>query len=175
MLKTNATCLLSAIPGFIPCVLPFTFGHMADSQNSIRLNCAGLQIRRKLKANAGVYKDDGLSPEQRTSPWRPLYSWHWSERHVRLYQISFFSIQPNLVLLLFDLIFFGAQQCICIKRLDICPAISVAAADDRVVGGYECPQNSVPYQVSLNAGYHFCGGSLISSQWVLSAAHCYKS
>eukprot|EP00064_Thunnus_orientalis_P009706 superscaffoldBa00001249_g9732 len=47
--------------------------------------------------------------------------------------------------------------------------------DDKIVGGYECRKNSVPYQVSLNAGYHFCGGSLISSTWVVSAAHCYKS
>ena len=42
-------------------------------------------------------------------------------------------------------------------------------------GGYSCARSAVPYQVSLNSGYHFCGGSLISSQWVLSAAHCYKS
>uniref|UniRef100_A0A3Q3NLZ4 trypsin n=1 Tax=Mastacembelus armatus TaxID=205130 RepID=A0A3Q3NLZ4_9TELE len=35
--------------------------------------------------------------------------------------------------------------------------------DDKIVGGYECRKNSVAYQVSLNAGYHFCGGSLISS------------
>ncbi|NXM37342.1 TRY2 protein, partial [Oxyruncus cristatus] len=47
--------------------------------------------------------------------------------------------------------------------------------DDKIVGGYTCAEHSVPYQVSLNSGYHFCGGSLISSQWVLSAAHCYKS
>lgn len=46
--------------------------------------------------------------------------------------------------------------------------------DDKIVGGYTCAENSVPYQVSLNSGYHFCGGSLISSQWVVSAAHCYK-
>uniref|UniRef100_A0A8C9P848 trypsin n=1 Tax=Spermophilus dauricus TaxID=99837 RepID=A0A8C9P848_SPEDA len=46
--------------------------------------------------------------------------------------------------------------------------------DDKIVGGYTCAKNSLPYQVSLNAGYHFCGGSLISDQWVLSAAHCYK-
>ncbi|XP_052576099.1 anionic trypsin-2 [Peromyscus californicus insignis] len=47
--------------------------------------------------------------------------------------------------------------------------------DDKIVGGYTCQENSVPYQVSLNSGYHFCGGSLINSQWVVSAAHCYKS
>uniref|UniRef100_A0A8C8UBP2 Trypsin 5 n=1 Tax=Peromyscus maniculatus bairdii TaxID=230844 RepID=A0A8C8UBP2_PERMB len=47
--------------------------------------------------------------------------------------------------------------------------------DDKIVGGYTCQENSVPYQVSLNSGYHFCGGSLINDQWVVSAAHCYKS
>ncbi|NXI37847.1 TRY1 protein, partial [Galbula dea] len=47
--------------------------------------------------------------------------------------------------------------------------------DDKIVGGYTCAANSVPYQVSLNSGYHFCGGSLISREWVVSAAHCYKS
>ncbi|XP_077777825.1 trypsin I-P38-like [Podarcis muralis] len=47
--------------------------------------------------------------------------------------------------------------------------------DDKIVGGYTCQSHSVPYQVSLNSGYHFCGGSLINNQWVVSAAHCYKS
>uniref|UniRef100_A0A8C7E1L9 Peptidase S1 domain-containing protein n=1 Tax=Naja naja TaxID=35670 RepID=A0A8C7E1L9_NAJNA len=47
--------------------------------------------------------------------------------------------------------------------------------DDKIVGGYTCRRNSVPYQVSLNIGYHICGGSLIHDQWVLSAAHCFKS
>ncbi|XP_036182913.1 cationic trypsin-3 [Myotis myotis] len=47
--------------------------------------------------------------------------------------------------------------------------------DDKIVGGYTCRKNSIPYQVSLNAGYHFCGGALINDQWVVSAAHCYKS
>uniref|UniRef100_A0A2K5UB61 trypsin n=1 Tax=Macaca fascicularis TaxID=9541 RepID=A0A2K5UB61_MACFA len=44
-----------------------------------------------------------------------------------------------------------------------------------IVGGYTCEENSVPYQVSLNYGYHFCGGSLINNQWVVSAGHCYKT
>ncbi|PNI99869.1 PRSS1 isoform 2 [Pan troglodytes] len=47
--------------------------------------------------------------------------------------------------------------------------------DDKIVGGYTCQKNSLPYQVSLNSGYHFCGGSLINEQWVVSAGHCYKS
>lgn len=45
-------------------------------------------------------------------------------------------------------------------------------ADDKIVGGYECPKNPVPYQVSLFTGYNFCGGTLLSDEWVLSAAHC---
>ncbi|XP_026040374.1 trypsin-2-like [Astatotilapia calliptera] len=46
--------------------------------------------------------------------------------------------------------------------------------DDKIVGGYECPAHSQPWQVSLNEGYHFCGGALINNQWVISAAHCWK-
>uniref|UniRef100_A0A3B3QTZ9 trypsin n=1 Tax=Paramormyrops kingsleyae TaxID=1676925 RepID=A0A3B3QTZ9_9TELE len=49
------------------------------------------------------------------------------------------------------------------------------AEDDKIVGGHECAEHSQPWQVSLNVGYHFCGGSLVSNDWVVSAAHCYKS
>ncbi|XP_073540895.1 trypsin-like isoform X1 [Phyllobates terribilis] len=64
------------------------------------------------------------------------------------------------------------------KLLLICVLLGAAAAfedDDKIVGGYTCAKNSVPWQVSLYSGYHFCGGSLINSLWVISAAHCYKS
>ncbi|CAB1333998.1 unnamed protein product, partial [Coregonus sp. 'balchen'] len=50
-----------------------------------------------------------------------------------------------------------------------------ATEDDKIVGGYECKAYSQPHQVSLNVGYHFCGGSLVNENWVVSAAHCYKS
>uniref|UniRef100_A0A3Q3J651 trypsin n=1 Tax=Monopterus albus TaxID=43700 RepID=A0A3Q3J651_MONAL len=51
---------------------------------------------------------------------------------------------------------------------------AVFCAYGKIVGGYKWRKNSVPYQVSLNTGYHFCVGSLISSTWVVSAAHCYQ-
>ncbi|XP_073728830.1 uncharacterized protein [Misgurnus anguillicaudatus] len=50
-----------------------------------------------------------------------------------------------------------------------------ALDDDKIVGGYECQPHSQPWQVSLNVGYHFCGGSLVTKDWVVSAAHCYQS
>ncbi|XP_063055043.1 trypsin-3-like isoform X2 [Engraulis encrasicolus] len=46
--------------------------------------------------------------------------------------------------------------------------------DDKIVGGFECVKNSVPWQVSLYDGYNYCGGTLIANEWVLSAAHCYQ-
>ncbi|XP_072409799.1 trypsin-2-like [Chiloscyllium punctatum] len=52
---------------------------------------------------------------------------------------------------------------------------AAASSNDKIVGGYECSPHSVPWQVSLDMGYHGCGGSLISDRWVISAAHCYYS
>ncbi|GFY39869.1 chymotrypsin-like elastase family member 2A [Trichonephila inaurata madagascariensis] len=50
---------------------------------------------------------------------------------------------------------------------------------DRIVGGEEAIPHSWPWQVSLQQFYiepnsHSCGGSLINSQWVVTAAHCFK-
>ncbi|KAJ8918099.1 hypothetical protein NQ315_011556 [Exocentrus adspersus] len=43
----------------------------------------------------------------------------------------------------------------------------------RIIGGREVTPNSRPFQVALVIdGGHFCGGSLISRSYILTAAHC---
>ncbi|GBM30247.1 Ovochymase-1 [Araneus ventricosus] len=49
------------------------------------------------------------------------------------------------------------------------------SSPDRMVGGEAAVPNSWPWQVSVQGRgqfAHFCGGSLINAQWVLTATHC---
>ncbi|XP_028254127.1 ovochymase-1 [Parambassis ranga] len=47
--------------------------------------------------------------------------------------------------------------------------------ETRIVGGQEAWAHSWPWQVSLQfASTSACGGAIISSLWVISAAHCFK-
>ncbi|MBM3669001.1 MAG: trypsin-like serine protease [Actinobacteria bacterium] len=53
------------------------------------------------------------------------------------------------------------------------PASAHPTLHPRVVGGAPVPITSAPWQVALFIGNNsFCGGSLIASTWVLTAAHC---
>ncbi|EFY94045.1 Peptidase S1/S6, chymotrypsin/Hap [Metarhizium robertsii ARSEF 23] len=45
----------------------------------------------------------------------------------------------------------------------------------KIVGGVDSPEGSFPFLVSLSSGgRHFCGGSLLNEDTILTASHCFE-
>lgn len=60
------------------------------------------------------------------------------------------------------------------------PSITEANLNSRIINGEEAVANSWPWAVSLrrisnNVLIHFCGGSLVSAEYVLTVAHCFEN
>ncbi|XP_012673441.2 trypsin-2-like [Clupea harengus] len=54
-------------------------------------------------------------------------------------------------------------------------AVECHGGEDKIIGGYECPPHSQPWQVYLtyDDGERWCGASMINERWAVSAAHCF--
>ncbi|XP_066093632.1 serine protease 40-like [Saccopteryx bilineata] len=72
-------------------------------------------------------------------------------------------------------------QCLLMPQAQPAPGTTEAVCGKptvtgKIFGGRDAPVKKWPWQVSLFFhGSHICGGSLIDTFWVISAAHCFRS
>jgi len=75
--------------------------------------------------------------------------------------------------------FFAVSLCAALGVLLAASRLAVAEDNEMIVAGTEAPEGKFPYQVRLYTSMDdergFCGGSIISPQWVLTASHCVTS
>jgi len=63
----------------------------------------------------------------------------------------------------------------CLAFALVAPTLSLPRPRDAIVGGEEAVPHSIPWQVSLRRksdDFHFCGGSVLSANSIVTAAHC---
>lgn len=88
--------------------------------------------------------------------------------NILLFKAKAFEIEVSQILC-FEMKFFVASVVI----LSAFVGLSLSHLEGRIIGGFPINITEAPYQVSLNLrGSHYCGGSILSEKFVLSAAHC---
>ncbi|XP_013911226.1 PREDICTED: serine protease 27-like [Thamnophis sirtalis] len=101
---------------------------------------------------------------------------------------AFWSMERMMVHTVFEIIagvdnLFRAYICSPVVGIDHQPYVKIGQRSvcgrpkvhsPRIVGGKRAEEGEWPWQVSIRENrLHICGGSLISSQWVVTAAHCF--
>lgn len=57
--------------------------------------------------------------------------------------------------------------------LSVTNSICLSAQNQNIIGGQPIDISQAPWIVSIQeSGHHFCGGSIINAEWILTAAHC---
>jgi hypothetical protein len=59
-------------------------------------------------------------------------------------------------------------------RNDVADEKNADVEDARIVGGADADIADLPWQISMQTqdGFHFCGGTILNAEWILSAGHC---
>jgi secreted trypsin-like serine protease len=70
-----------------------------------------------------------------------------------------------------------SRVCFIIAVIYLATALAQNNRQGRIVNGQSVGLGQIPYQISLRdwpSGFHFCGGALISSRWVVTAGQLDK-